>query len=439
MSAKRHSKDLCADSSAGSSGLGRRSFLQFLATDAALMGAAQPAVSNYQVGVGTSSDPYTATQRAIAASGQFPAAAIAGNPVVIKPNLVSQLPASSGVTTDPQVVRAIVDMALSAGASQVSIVEAFALGKPAYWPVCGYDVVFNNYDPRVQLVDLRNGTFTLAPVPGGYVYKSLWLPSLLLQPNTVFISAGKMKTHINVVATLSMKNLVGLAEQQVYQVAGQFARQDLHSRGIDLAIVDLNLARPISFAVIDGIWALEGNGPGLGTPVAMNMAIAGLNAVAVDRVGLSAMEFSQTAVPHVVYASLKGLGPSDVSKVKILGDSYAPYPFAPAPIGPIIWQPTATPASFSLSAGGQTVFSFKLPQPCQIRVDVIQDSDVTPAANVVRLVQNWMPSTGPVQNFAWRGLNNSGGLVAPGLYLARAMARYTQPVTYASAMVTVTA
>ena len=441
----RHPEYSCANSPSGSgearSGMDRRSFLQLLAADAALVGTAHAANPAYQVGVGSSSDPYTATQRAISASGQFPAAAIAGNPVVIKPNLVSPQPASSGITTDPQVVRAIVDMALSAGASQVSIVEASPLGRGPYWKPCGYDVVFNNYDPRVHLVDLRTGTYAQVAVTNGYAYQSLWLPSLVMQPNTVFISAGKMKTHVDAVATLSMKNLVGLAQQQPYQVASLLPRQDLHYRGIDLAVVDLNLARPIHYAVVDGVWAMQGNGPIQGTPVAMNMAVAGLNPLAVDRVALSAMQVPQNAVPHLSYATFKGLGPTDVSKVKIVGDSYSTYAFAPATTGPIIWQPTASPASFSVAAGGLTTFSYKLLAPCQTRVEIIADNDTAPGIATVRSLQPWTSVAAPTQSFVWHGANNSNVPMAPGLYLARVSARFTptsQPNSFAVAMVLVT-
>jgi uncharacterized protein (DUF362 family) len=440
MEGTRHKGRVYARANSARSTMGRRSFLQFLAAEAALRGATANPI--YQVGAGSSSDPYTATMRAIRASEQWPVAAISGKTVIIKPNLVSPLPSTSGATTDPQVVRAIVDMALYAGASRVSIVEDPPLGKTAYWSACGYDVVFNNYNPQVELVDLRNDPFISVPVPGGYAYQSVWLPARVMDPNVVFISAAKMKTHVNATVTLSIKNLVGLAQQEAYQLAGPLARQDMHYRGIDLSAVDLLLARPIHFSVIDGIWGMEGNGPIQGIPVSMNLVLAGRNPLAVDRVALAAMRVSQNAVPHLSYATLKGQGAADLSKVRVVGDSFSSYAFTPANTGPIIWHPTITPASFSLGAGGQATFSFQLQQPCQLLVQIIQDSDTSPAVDPVCTVQDWTETSSPTQSFVWRGVDNTGALVAPGQYLARAMARYTptsRPVTYSTTRIQITA
>src|ERR1022692_1478608 len=242
------------------SGIDRRSFIQLLAANSAFLAAAKASSRPpYYVGAGYSSDPYTAASVALSACGQFPTN-LAGQTVVIKPNLVIGKPSTSGATTDPLVAQAIVDLCLAAGAAQILIVEAAAPGKRSNFGPCGYTAVFQNY-PQVQLVDLRTGTYVLHPVPGGgYAYRAMWVPSLVLQPNTFFISAAKLKTHQNAVATLSMKNLVGLASETAYAqpVATGYPRHDLHLRGIDLSIMDLNLVRPIGFAVIDGVWGMEG-------------------------------------------------------------------------------------------------------------------------------------------------------------------------------------
>src|SRR5215469_7757547 len=169
------------------SGFGRRSFLQLLAANSSLL-AARKATSTgpYYVGVGYSSDPYTAANTAITASGQFPTN-LAGLTVVIKPNLVAPAPATTGTTTDPHVVQAIVDLAIAAGATNIQIVEAAQEGKPSNFTPCGYTSLFASYS-QVQLVDLRTLPYVLAPVQGGvFGYQSMWVPSLVMQPNTYFI------------------------------------------------------------------------------------------------------------------------------------------------------------------------------------------------------------------------------------------------------------
>jgi len=206
----------------------RRSFIRLLAANSAFLAAVKASSSPpYYVGAGYSSDPYTAASTALSACGQFPNN-LTGQTVVIKPNLLAPKPATSGATTDPRVVQAIVDLCLAAGATQILIVEAAPLGDPSNFGPCGYTTVFQSY-PQVQLVDLRTGTYALSPVPGGgYAYQSMWVPSLVLEPDTFFISAAKLKTHVSAVASLSMKNLVGLASETAYAqpVATGYPRHD---------------------------------------------------------------------------------------------------------------------------------------------------------------------------------------------------------------------
>src|SRR5208337_11155 len=126
------------------SGINRRSFIGLLAANSALLARAkaQSTSPTYQVGVGYSSDPYTAASVALSASGQFPTNLV-GQTVVIKPNLVVPKPSSTGATTDPNVVKAIVDLCIAAGATQIQIIEAPLPGSPGpFWGPCGYGAIF---------------------------------------------------------------------------------------------------------------------------------------------------------------------------------------------------------------------------------------------------------------------------------------------------------
>src|ERR1700691_970236 len=207
-------------------GIDRRSFLRSLAVSSAILTAAKPSKSGttpaFQVGVGYSRDPYTAASTALSACGQFPAN-LAGQTVVIKPNLVVPKPSSSGATTDPHVVKAVVDMCIAAGAEWIYIVEAPLPGNGPYWGPCGYAAIFTaKAYPQVTLTNLVTGTYVLTPVPGGgSAYQQMYVPQVVLEPNNFFISVGKLKTHQDAVVTLSMKKLVGLASEPAYAPPGK--------------------------------------------------------------------------------------------------------------------------------------------------------------------------------------------------------------------------
>jgi hypothetical protein len=252
----------------------------------------------------------------------------------------------------------------------------------------------------------------------------MWIPSEVMQPNTFFISAGKLKTHLNAVATMSMKNLVGLASESAYAqpVDSGYPRHDLHERGIDLSIMDLNTVRPIGFAVIDGVWGMDGQGPISGMPVNTNVVLAGLNAVAVDRVGLNVMEMAQNAVTYLDYAAQAGLGPPNTKTVTLLGDTYIPYPFVPAMTPPVVFQPTASPDTISISAGQSTTITYAIPVSCYTLAQIIRDSDTTPSVVPIRTLHSFKPVAPPGESVIWNGLNDNGVPVAPGTYLVRIQA-----------------
>jgi len=388
----------------------------------------------YRVGVGKLVDPYAATRRAIEACGEWPAAAMAGQKVVIKPNLVVDRRAASGITTDPQVVRALVDLALGAGAAQVCIVEGGP--QPARFSACGYDF-FNDYDPdgRVALVDLTEQPVALVPVPGGgMAYTELYMPELLLNNDVVFISAAKLKTHSHTLATLSMKNLMGLTPAERYRIPPDKWRFEMHHRGISQVIVDLNLVRPIDFAVVDGVVGMEGNGPVQGTPVELDMVVAGRNPVAVDRVCLRATSLPQHSVQHLTHAARKGLGPDDVSDVEVRGDSFTPRPFAwPTDLPPLLEYPKADPSVFAPRVGQQTKVVYGVASPCQTRVEIVLTSELSPEVTLIRTLQDWAGRLAGIETLTWDGRDDAGQVVPPGRYTARVQARYSKDGTVAYA------
>ncbi|MGD2179433.1 MAG: DUF362 domain-containing protein, partial [Anaerolineae bacterium] len=123
---------------AARSGITRRRFLQLAGAGVTWLAAGQrrACAARYPVGLSHLADPYAATLAAVN-HVEWPAAAVAGRRVVIKPNLVVPMTADTGVTTDPEVVRALVDLALGSGATKVSIVEGGLDG--AHFSDCGYD------------------------------------------------------------------------------------------------------------------------------------------------------------------------------------------------------------------------------------------------------------------------------------------------------------
>ena len=147
-----------------------------------------------------------------------------------------------------------------------------------------------------------------------------------------------------------MKNLVGLLPVAEYRLnPDEWWRSRLHGGDKDPQrlpgiIVDLNRARPVHLAVIDGIMTAEGGEVPRGTfkPVQPGVLVAGKESHATDAVAAAVMSFDPTAgegkVPflrannHLNLAAQAGLGINRLEQIQVIGPSIAEikYKFGPA-------------------------------------------------------------------------------------------------------------
>lgn len=202
---------------------------------------------------------------------------VKGLRVVVKPNLVEFDP-SKCINSNPLLVHAVFEAAKALGAADVKIAEgpghrrgtldlADAAGYFATIPDFENHFVDLNVD-RVSRMTLRNPTSKL---------KELYLPHTALAAD-LLISVPKMKTHHWAGATLSMKNLFGVVPGAIYG----WPKNVLHWAGIPECIVDINRIFTNTFAVVDGILAMEGNGPIQGNVKAAAVIVAGAHLPSVD-------------------------------------------------------------------------------------------------------------------------------------------------------------
>ncbi|MCX8150280.1 MAG: DUF362 domain-containing protein [Candidatus Bathyarchaeota archaeon] len=135
-------------------------------------------------------------------------------------------------------------------------------------------------------------------VPNGEVLSSITVPQIVT--TSAIISAAKLKTHVNTKVTLGMKNLFGLLPDKF--------KAKYHALGISTVIVDVNTVIKPVLTVIDGFVGMEGKGPINGTPVKMDLVIAGKDVVATDAVASLVMGVDPYKVKHIYRAYEKGLG-----------------------------------------------------------------------------------------------------------------------------------
>ena len=201
----------------------------------------------------------------------------------IKPNVPDSGPPGQGLYTDPAVVDAF--LTLFHGRRTV-IGEGSIVGRDANIALRknGYLEVAERHG--AELVDLEKTERFAVP----WLHGQLKLPTYLQTHE--YDKIAKMKTQIQTGVTLGMKNQKGLLAAADKR---KFHRLDLNECIRALA----DVAHP-ALTIVDGIVALEGDGPWrYGQPVAMNVLVGGTDLLEVDNVCRELMGFRAEHAPHI--------------------------------------------------------------------------------------------------------------------------------------------
>lgn len=273
-----------------------------------------------------------------------------GARVMIKPNLTGgtwsdpQLPAppTELFVTHPALVQALSELLIDAGAGQIRIVEGL-----------GDETIFQTWDyaeiaarVNAELIDLCKpapyNDFIPFPVgPRRQLYDVFYMNPVLSEAD-VFISLAKMKCHSTTGVTLSLKNLIGLPPIRLYRRdeadnhRSAFHESTDYDRRLPRVAIDLNLARPVHLALVDGIKTVEGGAGAWDTgynPVQPGLLVASKNPVVTDAVSAALMGFDPDASSgshpfsyadnHLSLAREAGLGTNRLNEIGIVGAELA--------------------------------------------------------------------------------------------------------------------
>lgn len=194
--------------------------------------------------------------------------------VLIKPNLLLPATPEKGILTHPLIVKAVTEYVLDHEGVPL-IADSPAIG--SFRKIIelggfrdaleGFDVEFKEFKQSVK-------------VESGEPFGMIDLAEDAVEAD-IIISLPKLKTHAQMLLTLGIKNMFGC-------VVGRKKPEWHFKTGIDRSkfarlLVNIYTALKPAVTIVDGILALEGQGPGKrGTPRDIGMLIAGQNAAAVD-------------------------------------------------------------------------------------------------------------------------------------------------------------
>ncbi len=261
------------------------------------------------VAVVTGDDPAAMVAKAIELCGGLKGVVKDGDKVVLKPNLTyyradRPLP---GCTTELCVARAVVDC-LRKQAPRCSITIAEGSGMDAKAVFDAYEYTKYAEKEGIPLVDLAKDKRELVKLSDGPDVREYRMPKTLREAD-VFVNVPVLKTHQLSVISVGLKSYYGVLPNP---------RGGWHET-VDQTLTDLARLRKSDLIVVDGLVAMEGQGPVDGSPVQMNLVIAGKDLVAVDAVAGAIMGLDPLEISHLQAAHAAGLGENDLSRITVKG------------------------------------------------------------------------------------------------------------------------
>ncbi|MGI6425646.1 MAG: DUF362 domain-containing protein [Tepidanaerobacteraceae bacterium] len=244
-----------------------------------------------------------------------------GQKVLIKPNLAFQAPPESFAVVDPRVVEAVVAYVKeNSSAGEVWVGDNPSLGmhvgraKPAFKESGMEEAAIRGGADKVIYFDETE--VVEVEIPEAKVFKKAAIFKPVLDAD-VIINLPKMKVHLAGTVTLSLKNWNGL----IPNVHPSAQQQGAHRIDLGQKFADLYRAVKADLTIVDAIIGMEGQGPHAGTPIEMNLIIAGNDMVATDAVSAYIMGFEPMEIPAIRCAGTEGLGEIDLNNIEIVGES----------------------------------------------------------------------------------------------------------------------
>jgi uncharacterized protein (DUF362 family) len=249
--------------------------------------------------------------------------------VIIKPNFVSTNKQLAATPADA--VRGIIDYLGPRWKGPIVIAESSAGSTTEGFKNYHYNELVKDFPGRdIKLVDLNEeGLYETIPLLDGDLHvQTCRLAKRLCDPEAFVISAGVLKTHNVLIATLNIKNMALGTPLHNARKEKPFNDKRIFHGGVrqthyDVMLTAQKLSPNWGIGVLDGYEGMEGEGPSQGTPVASRLAIASTDFVAADRIAVECMGIDPEWMGYLRYCEQAGVGAYDRSRIELRGEQVA--------------------------------------------------------------------------------------------------------------------
>ncbi len=236
-----------------------------------------------------------------------------GEKIVMKPNVLIGSNPDSCVTTHPAVFKAVGRLLMEAGAS-VYYGDSPAFGKcEANVRKAGLKQVGDELGFILANFDAGRSVSH----PAGLLMKSFVIAHGVLDADGL-VNLPKLKTHPLVRFTGAVKNQFGCVPGLL---KSQYHVKLPDPYDFATMLVDLSTLVKPRLCVMDGIMAMEGNGPRSGKPKKMNVLLLSTDPIAIDATACRIIDLDPEVVPTSRPGEQAGLGTYHIENIEIVGES----------------------------------------------------------------------------------------------------------------------
>jgi uncharacterized protein (DUF362 family) len=235
-----------------------------------------------------------------------------GQKVLLKPNLLRAFKPDRCVTTHPVILEAVCRVLKDHAISRIDISDSPALGSlTAVAHKAGYGPLIKKYG--VKFVPLCN--------PVSFRTEEN-IPHLKIAGNLTdydhIVNLPKFKSHCQMTLTLAIKNLFGLIIGKRKPILHCLVNNDKIKFG--KMLVDIAKHVNPCLTLVDGIQAMQGQGPLNGTPYPLGILASGQDLTALDRVLTEIVRVPVERVYALEAARQKGFGTHELNAIELLSE-----------------------------------------------------------------------------------------------------------------------
>ncbi len=237
--------------------------------------------------------------------------------ILIKPNLLRAKEVEYAVTTHPSVFEALIMILKENGYNNLSYGDSPGLGSTSHVAKkVGLSSVASKYD--VIEKDFSKGE--VLSNPKCQFTKQFNIATPVIECDSL-INVGKMKAHALTRITGATKNLLGCVNGVNKSL---FHAKYPDALSFTKMLVDLAICVNPKLNIIDGIIAMEGEGPASGEPINMNVLIISESPISADAVFAKLVDLDKDYLPMFEYSEQTEYGSYKDEDIEIVGDDITP-------------------------------------------------------------------------------------------------------------------